>query len=478
MKYTFDNIAGYAREKEELKRLCDIFNNREEFEKKGAHLPKGVIFYGDTGTGKTLFSNVLANECNLNVVKIDLANVDDESQICKNIKEGFAMARESKVPTMIFFDEIDKVLPNAYDDYVSDRAKTILAQLLTLIDGMDSANNIVFVATCNDYGVLPDSLVRPGRIDKKIGFYNPDYQSRKEIINMYCAKSPCTFALNSSKIAKLTSGLACASLMTVINECILRADSKNNVSEELIEYVIAEIKQEGVPTLPPRIDDEIIAVRNIGAMIVGQCMTGGGFTLSLSRTTVCNNKLNEVINEAYYGFSDGNDYDDEEDCDEDYDDCDEEDCNDCDDFDDFDDDDDDNERAGAYKDKMDYANAICALMGGIVSNEQMHDHPYDCTRKFYYVIDSILLEMAKNGLLGYRNHYDKNIEDDFTYPMSYKDNLFSEFMKIKDRCYIQALHIIESNAELIEKLVPILVDKRRIEQKECEDLIKEFGGIK
>ena len=71
---------------------------------------------------------------------------------------------------MIFFDEVDKVLPNDEEEYYTDRSKTILTQLLTLIDGMDSAGKIVFVATCNDYDGLPETLTRPGRLDKKSGW--------------------------------------------------------------------------------------------------------------------------------------------------------------------------------------------------------------------------------------------------------------------------------------------------------------------
>ena len=65
MNYTFESIAGYELEKEELKRLCEIFSNREKYEAKGAKLPKGVVFYGGAGTGKTLFAKVMAGVCGL-----------------------------------------------------------------------------------------------------------------------------------------------------------------------------------------------------------------------------------------------------------------------------------------------------------------------------------------------------------------------------------------------------------------------------
>ena len=104
MTYTFDSIAGYTQEKKELMALCNLFNNRKEFEKKGARLPKGIIFYGDIGNGKTLFAKVLASECGLNTINIDLSESINAYDICKQIKNAFNSGKQSNSPTMIFFD--------------------------------------------------------------------------------------------------------------------------------------------------------------------------------------------------------------------------------------------------------------------------------------------------------------------------------------------------------------------------------------
>lgn len=103
MNYSFDSIAGYTQEKEELKRLCEIFNNRAKYEEKGAKLPKGIIFYGSAGTGKTLFAKVMASVCGLEVFKIDLGEVENESAkavISKNenlIKKLIPILTEKKM---------------------------------------------------------------------------------------------------------------------------------------------------------------------------------------------------------------------------------------------------------------------------------------------------------------------------------------------------------------------------------------------
>ena len=92
-----------------------------------------------------MFTKVMASLCNLEMINIDLGNPGDKSSLPKRIKKAFESARKSNKPTMIFFDEMDKVLPNVSEEYYSDHSKAILAQLLTLIDGMNSNKNFIFV---------------------------------------------------------------------------------------------------------------------------------------------------------------------------------------------------------------------------------------------------------------------------------------------------------------------------------------------
>ena len=287
MNYNFDSIAGYETEKEELRRLCEIFNNREKYKSKGAKLPKGIIFYGEAGTGKTLFSKVMASECGLKVFKIDLGDVEDESMICRHIKKTFVKAAKYKSPTMVFFDEMDKVLPNSTEEYYTDRSKTILTQLLTLIDGMDSSDNIVFVATCNNYSVLPSTLTRPGRMDKKIGIGIPNYSSRVALLDMYTRKSLCRFEMDTKDIAKLCAGFSCAAIETLVNECLLHSDENGLISERLVCDRISEIKNEDIPREKTSLEDAVFACRNLGAFIVGRTFHSGPYILTLDCETAC-----------------------------------------------------------------------------------------------------------------------------------------------------------------------------------------------
>lgn len=454
MNYNFDNIAGYNTEKEELARLCEIFNNRAVYEAKGAKLPKGIIFYGEAGTGKTLFAKVMASVCNLNTINIDLGNADTDTAICKSIRKAFISAKKSKEPTMIFFDEIDKVMPNRSEDYVTDRSKTILAQLLTLIDGMDSSGNIVFVATCNYYGSLPNTLVRPGRIDKKISIGIPSYQSRVDILTMYVEKTNCKFEMSMDELAKLSVGFSCAALETLVNECILQSDEDGFVSTQLVKKRISEIKNEDLPRSKGTPEDMIDACGNIGSFVVSRMFDDGDYVLRLDDGTTCNEFFNKLISE----FDDSYDYDDDDDV-VDY--------------------GEDNEASSySYYTKQDFVNAICVLMGQIVSQQVVFDKTFDNNGSVIDTIDDILFSMSSRGVLGLDLVYLRGHDERLGYSSDFRQRLSAEFNAITTYCYNKAKAIVTANEQLIRQLMPILLKREMIDRKTLEPILEELGGIK
>lgn len=478
MNYKFTDIAGYAQEREELKRLCDIINNREMYLKRGAKLPKGIIFYGESGTGKTLFAKVMASTCNLKMFEIDLGNTVDGNSLLKKIKKAFDSARRASEPAMIFFDELDKVLPNAREEYYSDHSKAVLAQLLTLIDGMNNSKNFIFVATCNNYENLPDTLVRPGRIDKKIHIGTPDYHSRVEILKLYAGKTSCKFEMSMEKLAKLCNGFSCAALETLINECVLQSDEHDFVSEKLIKERILESKSEDLPRKTPTQADMINACRNIGCFIVARSLNSGDYLLRLGDDTVCNLYFNGAISEYDddYDTEDGIDFCEKE--------SDEKECGigfrdrECKDDDYSHDDDDDDEQSYAYYTKADYINAICALIGGYIAEEVVLNKTYSNTYPLLATVDYILIGISNAGLLGLDLRYSEYRNGELKYSQGKIDRINAEFDKITEDCYKKAKPVIEANAGLIKKLIPILVDKGNIFKPECEKILNELGGIK
>ena len=449
----FDKIAGYEKEKEELQNLVEIFNHRKKYELKGATLPKGIIFYGDAGTGKTLFARVLAEECQLDVINISLSESASENNICRQIRKAFLKGANSRRPTMIFFDELDKVLPNEEEEYYTDRSKSILSQLLTLIDGMESTKNIVFVATCNAYGSLPSSITRPGRFDKKIGLGLPNLSSRSDVLHMYMDASPAEFALPPESIAQLCVGFSCAALKTLVNECLLQSDEQNRVSEALIREKIREIREEDLPTERSDRSYMIDATRNIGSFIVSRTYSNSNYVLNVDDGTVCNAFLDSLL----LGIDDDDDdyYDDE--------------------------DEDENEKSDNHDTPFwctnDYLAAVTALLGGYAAEELIFNKIYDNLEDNLKAVDRILSAIASFGMLG----LDMVLNDDIYYPIhfptEYTDRFHQKIWEIKNQCYQKAKDLIAKNEDLIKKLSAALIKRKSIEKNECEQLLSELGGI-
>lgn len=257
MNYKFTDIAGYPQEKAELQRLCDIINDREQYLARGAKLPKGVIFYGGTGTGKTLFAKVMASTCNLKMIEIDLGSPSGGNALLKKMA---------------------------------------------------------------------------------IGRYDDDYDA-----------------------------------------------------------------EDG----------------------------------------------------ADYDAEDGADFDDT----------------------DRDDDDNDDDERSVYYTKADYLNAICALMGGYVAEEVVLHKTYDNIYPLLMTTDYVLAGISEAGLLGLGLRYSEIRNGTLKYPQERVSEINAAFDEIVDGCCKRARAIIEANAELIRKLIPILVEQRSIFKPACEKILGELGGI-
>ncbi|MGN1103975.1 MAG: AAA family ATPase [Candidatus Coproplasma sp.] len=479
MDYTFDSIAGYKAEKEELQRICEVIKNRDKYLERGAKLPKGIIFYGEAGTGKTLFSKVLARECGLNVILIDVSDVDGSVRVCRRIRRAFEKAAKRKEPSMIFFDELDKLLPNDEEEYYTDQSKTILAQLLTLIDGMDSSDNFIFVATCNSYGSLPETLVRPGRIDKKINIGKPDYISRVEILKLYANRSFCKFGIEMEELAKLCTGFTCSALETLINECIIRSDENYFVSKQLVTEKILEVENEDIPRKSASVNDVVNACRNIGHFIVARTFNNADYVLDLDESNVGNNFFNRILAEYDDDYEEDDYYADRS---NDYDD----------DFDIHAEDEEitryiqengddflrDEPYEIIYYSKTDLLNTVTVLLGGYAAEQLLFNKVYDNLRGVMPNAHSIMLNMAGQGLFGIENLYSAWRSERLAYTPEFIQRLNTVFETTLANCLKTAEKIITDNVELIKKLIPVLVERRFIEKSECEELLKQSGGVR
>ncbi len=458
MKTTFEQIAGYEVEKAELMRLCEMINRRDEILERGARLPKGVVFYGPTGTGKTMFARALAETCDFDTYAIDLANMDDAHAINRSIRKAFQKARKSRTCSMIIFDEMDKFVPNLESDYISNREQSVLSQLLTLIDGLNQSGEIIFVATCNSYSSLPPALVRPGRIDKKFYLGYPDQDSREQILLKYAEQTGCQIGLTLQSAANLSAGLSCAALETLVNECALAFSEDEEVSEEFFRNKILEIKNERLPSKVSLFSRKVLACEMLGHFLVAQSLYVDHFILNCEAYNVGNDYFNRLVNELsddYYIVTNGPVFDEDGEDSED------------------DENDDENDySADSVYSKQNYLDAICVIMGGIVAQEMLLKETYGFTEKLD-LIDDILILMAGNGQLGLEYYFNSDHHECIHYSTEHCEKLHKLFAQIMQEQYERAKALLEEKFPALEELVPVLAEREVITEAE---LIAMYGN--
>ena len=239
---TYDDIGGLKEEVEAIREMIEIpMKHPEVFERIGISPPKGVLLYGPPGTGKTLLAKALANELDAHFTVINgpeiMSKYYGESE--KHLREIFDEASKN-TPAIIFIDEIDSIAPNR-DDVSGEAERRIVAQLLTLMDGLKGRGNVVVIAATNRPNSIDPALRRPGRFDREIPINPPSREGRLEIIDVHTRGMPLVTQkdvektkgkYNSSdivdlqKIAEVTHGFTGADLEVLSKEAAMRALKK------------------------------------------------------------------------------------------------------------------------------------------------------------------------------------------------------------------------------------------------------------
>ncbi len=216
------DIGGLEGVKKELQEAVEWpLKYPDLYDKIGYSMPKGILLYGTSGTGKTLLAKAVATESEANFISVRgpelLSKWVGESE--RGIREVFRRARQAS-PCVIFFDEIDALAPTrgmGGDSMVTER---VVSQLLTELDGVQSLQGVVVLAATNRIDIVDPALVRAGRFDKLIQIPLPDKPARREILKIHTKGVPISKDVDLDRIVEMTEGFSGADMASLTNTAV------------------------------------------------------------------------------------------------------------------------------------------------------------------------------------------------------------------------------------------------------------------
>ena len=274
---TFKDVAGCDEAKEELQDVIKFLKNPKKFQKLGGKLPKGVLLYGAPGTGKTLLAKAVAGEAGVSFFSASASEFVEMfvGVGAARVRDLFDQAKKNS-PAIIFIDELDAVGRRRFAGIGGghDEREQTLNQLLIELDGFESKQGIILMASTNRPDVLDPALIRPGRFDRHISVPAPDLKGREEILKVHAKKVKLSAEVDLKTVAKGTPGFVGADLANVINEAAIlaaRAD-KDAVTktdmDEAVERVIAGPQKKS--RIISKHEQRIIAAHEVGHTVVAR----------------------------------------------------------------------------------------------------------------------------------------------------------------------------------------------------------------
>lgn len=242
LKETFDDVAGIDGARAEIEEIVSFLKDPAEATRLGARMPKGALFDGPPGAGKTLLARAMAKEAGVPFIMIEASGVNQlfVGAGAMKIRKAFREARK-RAPCIVFVDEIDamgKARGTGGPGGAGDEKETTLNALLVELDGFDAREGVFLIAATNRPEVLDPALTRRGRIDRRITVSLPDLEGRKDILEVHLRKVKAITGIDISRIAASTFGFSGADLAALVNEAALRAavSKRDYVEMQDFEY--------------------------------------------------------------------------------------------------------------------------------------------------------------------------------------------------------------------------------------------------
>lgn len=280
----FDKIIGYANEKEEMMRLCDVLKNSEKYIRLGVKIPKAVLLYGDPGLGKTLMAKAFIGETGRKVFHCKKNKSNGE--FVTEIKKTFEYAIQA-TPSIIFFDDMDKFAEDNLQQNCNKEEFVAIQAGLEDIVGKD----VFVIATANDIYYLPDSLMREGRFGRQIELTAPSFADSVRIIEHFLKDKQISKEITAESLAHILYGSSCAVLESVINEAGVYAayEDRDEINHADVKRAVAKVvlKRRNFSN----VDDKtklriayheaghavlnIVSGKSVGCLAVGKCGQDG-----------------------------------------------------------------------------------------------------------------------------------------------------------------------------------------------------------
>jgi transitional endoplasmic reticulum ATPase len=244
---SYEDIGGLDDELEQVREMIELpLEQPDLFRRLGVDPPKGVLLYGPPGTGKTLIAKAVANEVDATFINVSgpeiMSKYKGESE--ERVREIFAEA-EQDAPTIIFFDEIDSIAGER--DESGDVENRVVAQLLSLMDGLDARGDVIVIGATNRVDAIDPALRRGGRFDREIEIGVPGATGRREIFDVHTRGMPLAEDVSVEKLSTQTHGFVGADIDALVTEAAMLAlrrvrTSSTDLSEADLEVTKADFE--------------------------------------------------------------------------------------------------------------------------------------------------------------------------------------------------------------------------------------------
>ncbi len=240
---SYDDIGGLEYQIQEVKEIIELpLKKPELFQKIGVEPPKGVLFYGLPGTGKTLLAKAVAHETNATFIKVVATELVQKfiGEGAQYVREIFSLARQ-KAPAILFIDELDAIgAVRMQDDTSGDReVNRTLMQLLSELDGFDQRGDIKFIGATNRSDILDPALLRPGRFDRIVEFPIPNEKAREAIFRVHMKNLHIEENIEVKYLSAHTQGATGSDIKGICTEAGMYAIRRNSEIISSEDFIMA-----------------------------------------------------------------------------------------------------------------------------------------------------------------------------------------------------------------------------------------------